>query len=287
MTSGAPIGVRLRLTHGLLEKLAQDAGVQLLHVKGEALHPVLAAGRGQSTDCDVLVHPDHLDRYLQALVAAGWERYTTFEHGSVFEHAATYYHPVWGTVDVHRHFPGLHSDPTLTFSTLWATHAEVALGGVQVPVPDLLGQRLILLVHSARGSAGAASRDRARAWGDAADAEREGVEALAEQLGARVPLAIATGQVDKVRGEPELRVWLAVSEQANPTTVWVNRLLDAPGVGGKLRIFWQALHVNPDHLTLRLGHTPSRQELRREWWRRLGRGVRRLLAMMHQRPTRG
>lgn len=285
MTSAVPIDVRLRLTHGLLELLARAAGAQMLHIKGEALHPVLAQGRGQSTDCDVLVHPDHVSRFLQSLRDAGWEQYTSFEHGSVFEHAATYYHPVWGTVDVHRHFPGLHRDPAETFRVLWAARTTVELGSVQVSVPDLLGQRLILLVHAARGAASAGAGDRRRAWDLAAAEHREQVDALAESLGARVPLAIATDRVELVRGEPELRVWLALSDQADPTEVWVNRLLEADGLRKKLRVGWRALHVNPDHLTLRLGHPPSRGDMRREWWSRLGRGGRRLIAMARTRFT--
>lgn len=52
-----PDQVRLRLAHGVLEHLAGSVGAPVLHVKGVALHPGLAAGRGRSTDCDLLVAP--------------------------------------------------------------------------------------------------------------------------------------------------------------------------------------------------------------------------------------
>lgn len=50
--------------------------------------PELAAGRGRSTDCDLLVDPDAVDRLDRALEAAGWEPVTSFAAGSVFGHEA-------------------------------------------------------------------------------------------------------------------------------------------------------------------------------------------------------
>lgn len=95
-----PDRTRLRLAHGCLDHLARAAGVRVLHLKGEALDPALSEGRAASTDCDVLVDPARVSACTSALAADGWEQVTTFEHGSVFGHAATFHHRVWGTVDV-------------------------------------------------------------------------------------------------------------------------------------------------------------------------------------------
>lgn len=274
--------MRLRLTHALLQLLAESAAVRVLHVKGEALHPLLAQGRPTSTDCDVLVDPSALDRFAKALAASGWEMVTTFEHGSVFEHAATFYNPAWGTADVHRRFPGLDADPQATFERLWADHEQISAGGVPIAVPDLTAQRLVMLVHAARNSGAAASPDGMRAW-DGADVDsRARVEALAQELGAQVPLLIATGRAGETDGMPGARVWLALGDHADPTTVWWMRLREARGLRAKLRIMWLAAHVNPDHLALRLGRAPSRADLRREWLARIPRGSRRLWAMIRR-----
>lgn len=280
--SSVPSRVRLRLGHAALQHLADGSRVRLLHIKGEALDARLAVGREPSTDCDVLVHPDDVDALASALRTAGWEPITRFEHGSVFGHAATFYSPVWGTVDVHRAFPGLDGDPHAAFMTLWDRREEQELGGLVCAVPDLPCQRLLLLLHAARDAMGRRGHDTEAAWTAATDAERAEVDALADRLGARVPLALVTGRPERARGRAGEHLWRAVAADANPTEVWRARLRDAHG-RERLRLLVAAGRVNPDHLRLRLGHPPSKAELRREWWARWLRGARRLRAAGRRR----
>lgn len=272
-----PTDVRLRLGHALLQHLADASSARVLHIKGAALSPQLAAGRSASSDCDVLVHPDDVDAFTGALEEAGWEPITSFEHGSVFEHAATYYSPVWGTVDVHRTFPGLERDARTSFETLWGPREEVDLGGVACTVPTLQGQRLLLLLHAARDHMGRRSHDVEAAWDGASPPEREDLDALADALGATVPLALATGRSERAHGLPGEHVWRAVAGHADATQVWRARIRDARAIGpaATARVLRRALRVNRDHLALRLDREPSRREIRREWIRRWGRGVRR------------
>ncbi|WP_084148344.1 nucleotidyltransferase family protein [Brachybacterium phenoliresistens] len=274
-TAQVPTLTRLRLAHGVLEHLAREAQVPILHVKGVALHPVLAEGRRPSTDCDLLVHPAHVDTLVPALVAAGWGQVTSFRHGSVFAHAATFHHPVWGTVDVHRSFPGLDRDPEETFALMWAGAHAVDLGGASCAVPDLLAQRLLLLVHAARDASGHARHDVRVCWTEADAAERERLDALAARLGATVPLVIATGRPELARGLPGEHIWSALHARADSRGIRRARWRDAAGVRERAALLLDAARVNPDHLALRLGHRPSRAEMRREWFDRLGRALRR------------
>lgn len=274
--AGPPVRIRLRLEHACLQHIADGVGARILHVKGEALHPSLSERRGPSSDCDVLVHPDDVAAYTAALAAHDWELHTTFARGSVFGHAATYYHPRWGTVDVHRHFPGLDRDPRLSFEVLSASATTASLGGRDVPVPDLLGQRLVLLVHAARDAMGRAEHDREVAWDVLDEPERAQLDRLAERLGAAVPLLIATGRGDLARGLPRWRTWQAMHRHANPTEVWLARLADAQGLRGRARVLAASLLPNRDHLAIRLGHEPTEAELRREGIERFGRGAQRL-----------
>ncbi|MDO5663343.1 MAG: nucleotidyltransferase family protein [Brachybacterium sp.] len=272
-----PDDVRLRLTHGCLELIARRAGVRALHIKGVALHPRLAAGRAPSTDCDLLVDPAGVGACAASLIDGGWEARTRFEHGSVFGHAATYYHPRWGTVDLHRAFPGLDVGAQRAFELLWDRRERIGLGSVDCAVPDLLAQRLILLVHAARDATGRRGHDVGVAWEELDAEQRAQVEDLAAQLGARVPLAFATGRPDAASGLPGEHLWAALHRDADPTTVWRARLRDARGrsVRETMRVLVSALRVNPDHLELRLGRAPTRREMRQEWWRRWGRALRR------------
>lgn len=280
------MAVRLHLAHGVLQALADRAGTRVLHVKGVVWHPALTKGRHASTDCDLLVDPTGLRGMINALEASGWEQITSFEHGSVFAHAATFYHPVWGTADLHRWFPGIHADAQASFDALWSDRAHVPCGGRGVPVPSLTGQRLIMLVHAARTGKFGAAGDVERAWGSAGEQERAAVTALAESLGAVVPLAIATGRDDEVSGMPQARLWIAMHDHENATAVWWARLQDAQGVRERARVLWAALHVNPDHLALRLGRAPTRGDVAREWVDRFGRAGRRALGLLQSRLGR-
>ncbi|WP_114853275.1 nucleotidyltransferase family protein [Brachybacterium sp. YJGR34] len=269
-----PTAVRLRMAHGCLQLLAEGAGLRILHLKGVALDPRLAAGRGGSSDCDLLVAPDQVEELREVLAAHGWEQITTFDRGSVFGHAAAFHHPRWGTADVHRAFPGVDRSPETTFARLWRAREERVLGGVPCPVPDLLGQRLLLLVHAARDRSARAAHDVRESWTRADAAERARLEDLAGELGGTVPLALVAGRPERARGGPDEHLWRALHAGAPPRQVWRARWRDARSPRARVRILAEAAAVNRDHLSLRLGRTPTRRELRREWFARWGRLLR-------------
>ncbi|MDO5645899.1 MAG: nucleotidyltransferase family protein [Dermabacter sp.] len=283
-----PMATRLRITHALLETLGREAGIRVLHIKGVTLDADLAKNRHASTDCDVLVPPTDAERYCDALATHGWDLRTRFEHGSVFGHAATMYHPVWGTVDVHRSFPGLDTDADATFEAWWQDGREIELGGARLRVPSALDQRVLLLMHAARSPNALTSHDFRVTWEDASADERRALEARAVALGAITPLMILTDtgdgeRIDRVRGEPTFHLWDAISRGANPTELWNAQIQDAHSWTQKIGIMWKAAHVNRDHLAIQLGHAPTRAEIAREWVHRLGRGTRRLRRLVRPR----
>lgn len=281
-----PDDIRLRLAHGVLQLLAEGAGVRVLHVKGVALDPELARDRAPSTDCDLLVEPGRADRFAEVLAGAGWEPVTSFEGGSVFGHAAAFHHPVWGTVDLHRAFPGLDADVARSFTAFWTGRTEVLLGSTACAAPSADLQRLLLLVHAARDDGGRTRHDVRVAWTERDATERARLDALAEELGGTVPLALVTDRPERAEGGRDEHLWRALHAGADPTTVWRARLRDARGLRGRARILRGALQVNPDHLGLRLGRAPTRTELRREWLARWGRAARSLGGTLRRRRGR-
>ncbi len=289
-TTVPPMASRLRITHALLDAIGHRAALRVLHIKGVTLDNDLAEGRHSSTDCDVIVHPRDVSTYLKALKEHGWDQRTGFEHGSVFGHAATLYHSVWGTVDVHRHFPGLDVDPAATFEAWWNDRRALEVGGAMIAVLSPLDQRALLLMHAARNTETHRSHDFHATWGNASASQREALEERVIALGGRTPLMILTDEGDgqrrnTVRDEPSFRLWEAMIRGANPTEVWSAQLMDAPTVGAKIGVLWKAMHVNRDHLAIRLGRMPTDADVRREWVNRLGRGGRRLARMLRGRDS--
>ena len=124
----------MRFAHAVAQSLADDHGLDVLHIKGPAVDERLAAitpdsweedqrsavGKRRSTDADVLVRPEQTKRLIDVMVDHGWELRYGFNDGSPFAHAATLEHSLFGYVDLHRRFPGLEVPPQVAFERLWS-----------------------------------------------------------------------------------------------------------------------------------------------------------------------
>lgn len=285
----APVDVsvwqRIQLGHAALQVVAERAGVDLLHLKGPALDPVLAPVPRHSTDADVLVRPSHLARFLDALAPTRWELVADFDEGSPFEHAANYWHPEWGFVDVHRRFPGLPGDEAV-FDTLWRDRGTSVIAGRDCPVPSVVAQRLVLMLHAARQDSPHAAGDLRLAWTDADDETKAAVRGLAERLGAQIGFAAATGHLDDYRGTPEWRLWTAFTGHGSRLGEWRARFLLARGWRARWHVLGLMVRVNRAHLAMDLGHVPTRADLAMAYARRLGLGLRELSAAVERRISR-
>ncbi|MBK9697990.1 MAG: nucleotidyltransferase family protein [Propionibacteriaceae bacterium] len=169
MTSDSPavpLSVRVMLGHAAVQRVADLHAVDILHLKGFALDDTVSWAGRVGSDVDVLVRPDHVGRFLDALSASGWNLSIGFEAGSPFGHAATLLHDVWGYVDVHRLYPGITMSPAAAFDILWGERGESEIAGARCPVPSLAGQAVILVLHAARSEDKARGlRDVDAAWG--------------------------------------------------------------------------------------------------------------------------
>ena len=182
-----PVDVGIRFAHASLQVIADDNGIDLLHIKGPAVDDSLLEARSpdperdgtddpaseavprRSIDADVLVRPRHVDRLFDAMHRHGWTMKYAFEDGSAFEHAATMVHPVLAPVDVHRRFPGIDADADAAFESLWSDRHTVLLAGMPCVVPSVTAQRLVLILHATR--AGQLDHpDIVRSWAAATEA---------------------------------------------------------------------------------------------------------------------
>ncbi|MGE9781593.1 glycosyltransferase [Janibacter sp. G368] len=276
-----PLAARVRLGHSAIQHLADQESIDILHIKGYALHPSLVHDGRSANDVDVLVRPDHVTRLLQVLELAGFARVARFATSSPFEHSTTFFHDLWGYVDVHRHYPGFGLPAELAFERLWRDHGEATIGGRACPVPAVPAQALMLILHAARSRPDAQpSRDVEHVWTTADEDARRAIEGLVEELGAHVPFAAGTGDVDALPPSAEKDLWHAVARPDDRVREWRARIAAAPGTAARLRLLVRLPLVNTDHLASQLGRRPSWREVAVEF---VARG-RRAIAEQRRRP---
>ena len=270
--TSVPLSVRLRFGHAAVQRLAEEVGVDLLHIKGAAVDPSLRPGGYAGSDVDVMVRPDHVAAFDAALREHGWRLYTTFASGSPFGHAQTYLHDAWGYIDIHRSFPGIRIPAAAAFDRLWRDREPAEIAGVGCPVPSVPAQALLLILNAARSRA-PMRHDLEVAW-VTADAERRAeIAALVDEFDAHLAFAASVGGLDRFRGERDYLLWKVVSSGGSRTEEWWARVLAAPTLGEAVRVVARAPLVNLDHLAARLGRRPTRLEVVAEFFGRPARAI--------------
>lgn len=268
-----PLPVRLRFGHAAVQHLAEQVGVDLLHIKGAAVDPSLRPGNYAGSDVDVLVRPEHVPALDRAMRQHGWRLYSTFEYGSPFGHAQTYIHDAWGFIDLHRYFPGIRLEPERAFDVFWSDRHEIEIAAVGCLVPGVTAQAVLLLLNAARAPR-QARPDVSAVWSSASDEQRREIEGLVGRLHAEVAFAAATGTLDRYVDARDYRLWKVASEGGSRSEEWWARIRAAPSVWTGLRVAARAPLVNIDHLAHRLGRTPRRRDIVLEFIRRPLRAIR-------------
>ncbi|WP_306512355.1 glycosyltransferase [Janibacter hoylei] len=256
-----PLGVRVRFGHAAIQWLADAHGVDLLHIKGAALDPELTRPDRLTSDADVLVRPEHVDRLLDACARAGYRSEGRFETSSPFEHSRTLWHGQWGYLDVHRHYPGIGLEPADAFERMWAERSAQSIAGVACPVPSVPAQAAILVMHAARSPAGGpTSADVDHVWHRASPDQRSLVRAWVTDMAAEVAFTAGTGDLGSLPPSPERDLWQAVAAEGR-VREWRARIAVAPDLRSRGVLLLRALLVNTDHLAHELGRRPSRVEI--------------------------
>lgn len=266
-----PLSVRLHFGRAAVQTIANRSGIDLLHIKGDAVDATVRPIAHVGSDIDVMVRPSQVDMLDRLLRQHDWRIYSTFEHGSPFGHAQTYHHALWGYLDVHRFFPGIHLPPARAFARLWQERESLDFGGVACPVPSVPAQSAILILNAARASG--ASEDVRRLWTDATADQLISVEAEIDALDARLAWDAALGNVERHRGERGYVLWRTVSRGGTRAEEWWGRIVGQPTISRRMAILLRAPLVNVEHLGLRLGHKPSARDVGREFFARPVRGA--------------
>ncbi|WP_052226236.1 nucleotidyltransferase family protein [Microbacterium mangrovi] len=262
-----PIWANVHLTHAALQAVADEAGADVLHIKG----PTDAALRTTihtSMDADVLVRPAHLEAFTAALIGRGWSLSSGFDDGSPFAHAANYEHPAWTWVDVHRAVPGFRMPAGEVFERLWQERTSLEIGHWPCAVPSPRAQVLIQTMHVARSH----GSSRPETWTNCPVDLRREVRALAAELRAETAFAAGIGELELHADREDYALWKYWSgDDDDRLGEWIARMRTADSAGARLRTVVRLLQVNRTHLRLRLGHEPQAAEVAREQLSRVGR----------------
>ncbi|MHA6509041.1 nucleotidyltransferase family protein [Tessaracoccus sp. Y1736] len=201
-----PVALRVHLAHAVVQAVADEAGVDILHIKGPAATFDVRGYERHSNDADVIVRPDQVKVFLSALAGNGWTEVIGLMSGGLLEHSANWYHAQLGQLDVHVRFPGIRISSSDAFERLWRerTSEQVAHAACTVPAPT--AHRLLLLLHAARNPRTYDSEAQ-RIWALATAADRENIRALAHQLDAEVALAVSVGGIQQFQDRPEYTFW--------------------------------------------------------------------------------
>lgn len=273
-TVDVPSDVRILLAHGAVQQAADMAGARVMHLKGFALDPELVWPGRVGTDVDVLVHPADLAEFLAGIESAGWVLETDFAANSSFAHAATYWSDTFGHLDVHRFFPGLGGSATEAFERFSRHTKIVEIGGVPCTVPTTTGQRLVLLLHAARGRGGKEGRDVEQAWVKASAEERVAVEEMVEEMDAGLAFHAALGRLGGFRDDPRYDLWRVAQQGGTRIDEWRARVKAAPTRWEATKVVLRAPLVNTQHLATVWGRPPTKAEIVREFFARPLRGFR-------------
>ena len=212
-----PVQLRVHLAHATMQAIADEVGIDILHIKGPAVDSRLRPEGHNSSDADVWVRPVHFKRLFSGLEAHGWQQVKKLRSGGLVQHSANWYHGELGQADVHVRFPGIQVAPDRAFEVLWRVHGIREIAHRPCVVPSLAAQRVILLLHAARDIR-QSSADVSAAWNDASESEREAVRALVRELDAEVALSVAVGGLEGYCDRPEYELWRLYAEGATTTS---------------------------------------------------------------------
>jgi hypothetical protein len=222
--------------------VAEDAGLDVLLIKGPTLSAHRLRGERAWGDVDVLVRPQHARAFRHELSALGWEAFNeTPDYPLVtLPHAITLIHPRWHTeVDVHTFLPGSYAEATTTFDRLWDDRVSIELAHQPVLCTGRIGSALVAALNLARTAANPRAQDEMRQWIEAVsdwpDADRTALSTLAAECRAAdvlAPLFDGARVPSSGRGaltQPEWNDWNdRVRQEERDGYLWVAAIRRAP-----------------------------------------------------------
>jgi hypothetical protein len=164
-------GEAIELLQPAILSIASRASVRALVIKGRTLADQGLRSPKEPSDVDILVDPREFPRLVDLLSAEGWRDRDLGvlpplpdRPVAVAPHAITLVRdgmPV--NLDLHRYFPGFLDRPDRVFDQLWGQRSSSMIANVSCSVPSVQDHWLLAMLHVARSSDIAQSRE-LQAW---------------------------------------------------------------------------------------------------------------------------
>jgi hypothetical protein len=143
------------LVYALLAEVARENAIEIVFIKGPALHAQGLREREHSGDVDCWVRPGEEVRLAEAMVEWGWTPLYSAFLGTGVPHSLTLQPAEWGcAIDVHSRFPGMAISPEAAFEYVQARSEPRSYAGVRVRTPSTSEHAVMTALHELRPAHG-------------------------------------------------------------------------------------------------------------------------------------
>jgi hypothetical protein len=220
-------------------RVADDANLRLLLIKGPPATDLGVRANRPSVDVDVWVDPAREHEYVALLAGHGWEKAPGPPPGVGWGHAITLGHPDWPTtIDVHHAFPGFLAEDATVFEEMWQRRRMVIVADRTLATPDRVAAAAITILHALRSTViTETNEDHDRALATAAgfsDDERRSLQHLAERTGSAGTLdallrAAGVKEAGEIADREKLEEWNQRTDiQGQALAGWLLAIRRAP-----------------------------------------------------------
>lgn len=139
------------LVYALVQRVATEAGIELIFIKGPTLHAQGLRARQHSGDVDCWVAPGDDIRLADAMRGWGWTPLILPFTGTTVSHSLTLVAGEWGSaIDVHTSFPGMRAGAAEAFRVLTAESESRDFAGVPARTPNRSAHAVLSALHDMR-----------------------------------------------------------------------------------------------------------------------------------------
>lgn len=143
------------LGYAMVARVARDAGVRALAIKGP-ISEYWGFGSGKSSvDIDILISPDDVDFLVRPLNTMGWHvRPSVMVFRVLPPHSLTLRHELWPCeIDLHFSLPGVLCSADRAFEAFWQRRSLVQVAGIPLYAVSAAASALIAVYNSQRDDA--------------------------------------------------------------------------------------------------------------------------------------